>query len=173
MIKLHAHLSGPLVRNSNLGLVLIPYRASQFQYNFLWSVSYWSGWQKKPVSCCVEFPTSLMFGMPFGLSSYTMLVQLVHFGIRYFLSSWILNVILFGAIYHRLLVKPHPASPQPLPADVISTQRTKYKNHLTPMGWGGPLSFGRFKSVQHNKTLVTYTLLYLISLFLTCQFLVA
>ena len=27
--------SGPLVRNSNLGLVLIPYRASQFQYNFL------------------------------------------------------------------------------------------------------------------------------------------
>ena len=40
--------SGPLVRNSNLGLliVLIPYRASQFQYNFLWSVSYWSGWKK-------------------------------------------------------------------------------------------------------------------------------
>ena len=57
---------------------------------------------------------------------------------------------LFGAIYHRLLVKPHPASPQPLPADV-STQRTKYKNHLTPMGWGGPLSFGRLKSVQHNQ----------------------
>ena len=27
--------SGPLVRNSNLGLVLIPYRASQFQYTFL------------------------------------------------------------------------------------------------------------------------------------------
>ena len=27
--------SGPLVRNSNLGLALIPYRASQFQYNFL------------------------------------------------------------------------------------------------------------------------------------------
>ena len=27
--------SGPLVRNSSLGLVLIPYRASQFQYNFL------------------------------------------------------------------------------------------------------------------------------------------
>ena len=36
--------SGPLVRNSNLGLVLIPYRASQFQYNFL-SVSSW--WRRK------------------------------------------------------------------------------------------------------------------------------
>ena len=34
-------------------------------------------------------------------------------------------MILFGAIDHRLLVKPHPASPQPLPADVVSTQRTK------------------------------------------------
>ena len=67
------------------------------------------------------------------------------------LSSSILNVILFSAIYHRLLVKPHPASPQPLPADVVSTPRTKYKNHLTPMGWGGPLSLGRFNSVQHNK----------------------
>jgi len=32
------------------------------------------GVKKKPVSCCVEFPTSLMFDMPFGLSSYTMLV---------------------------------------------------------------------------------------------------
>ena len=28
--------------------------------------------KKKPVSCFVEFPTSLMFYMPFGLSSYTM-----------------------------------------------------------------------------------------------------
>ena len=68
------------------------------------------------------------------------------------LSLSILHVILFGAIYYRLLVKPHPASPQPLPADVVSTQRTKYKNHLTPMGWRGPLSFGRFKSVQHNQS---------------------
>ena len=42
----HHIYSSPLVRNSNLGLVLIPYRASQFQYNFLWSVSYWSGWKK-------------------------------------------------------------------------------------------------------------------------------
>ena len=44
-----AHLlysSGPLVRNSNLGVVLVPYRASQFKYNFLWSVSYWSEWKK-------------------------------------------------------------------------------------------------------------------------------
>ena len=61
--------SGPLVRNSNLGLVLIPYRASQFQYNLLWSVSYWSGWKKSQFVVCVEFPTSLMFDMPFGLSS--------------------------------------------------------------------------------------------------------
>ena len=45
------------------------------------------------------------------------------------LSLSILNVILFGAIYHRLLVKPHPESPQPLPVDV-STQRTKYKTIL-------------------------------------------
>ena len=52
--------------------------------------------------------------------------------------------------FTRLLVKPHLASPRPLPADV-STQRTKYKNHLTPMGWDGPLNFGRFKSVQHNQ----------------------
>ena len=107
--------------------------------------------KKKLVSGCVEFPTSLMFDMPFGLSRY-----IHHAGIACslrhpILSSSILNVILFGAIYHRLLVKPHPASPQPLPADV-STQRTKYKNHLTPMGWGGPLSFGRFKSVQHNQS---------------------
>ena len=75
-----------------------------------------------------------MFDMPFGLSSYTMLAKLIRFGIRYFLSLSTLNVILFGAIHHRLLVKPHPASPQPLPADAVSTQRTKYKNHLTPMG---------------------------------------
>ena len=67
--------SGPLERNSNLGLliVLIPYRASQFQSNLLWSVSYCLGWKKKAVSR-VEFPTSLAFDMPFGLSSYTMLV---------------------------------------------------------------------------------------------------
>ena len=46
--------SGPLVRNSNLGLVLvlIPYRASQFQYNFSSSVSYWSGWKKASFSLC-------------------------------------------------------------------------------------------------------------------------
>ena len=67
------------------------------------------------------------------------------------LSLSILNVMLFGAIYHRLLVQPHPTSPQPLPADVVSTQRTKYKHHLRPMGWGGPLGFARFKIVQHNQ----------------------
>ena len=31
--------SSPLIRNSNLGLVLIPYHTSQFQYNFVWSTS--------------------------------------------------------------------------------------------------------------------------------------
>ena len=116
--------SGPLARNSNLGLLIVlnPCRASQFQYNFLRSVSYWSGRKKKPVICCVEFPTSLMFDMPFGLSCYTMPEKLVQFGIRCFLSLSILNVILFVAIYHHLLVKPHPASPQPLPANNIPTK---------------------------------------------------
>ena len=84
------------------------------------------------------------------------LVKLHHASITYslwhpILSFSILNVIVFGAICHRLLVKPHPASPRPLPADVFSTQWTKYKKHLTPMGWGGPLTFGRFNSVQHNQ----------------------
>ena len=49
-----------------------------------------------------------------------------------------LNVILFGAIYHRLLVKPHPESPQPLPTDVASTQRTKYKSILRQWAEVGP-----------------------------------
>ena len=119
-----------------------------------------TGWGEKKASfLLVEFPSALVFGMPFGLSSYTMLVLwrgffflgkprkkrlaslaglIITCSLRHpILSLSILNVILFGAIYHRLLVKPHPASPQPLPADVVSTQRTKYKNHLTPMGWGG------------------------------------
>ena len=79
-----------------------------------------------------------------GTPCYNSTTCLLRHPILSFLS--ILNVILFGAIYHRLLVKPHPASPQSMPPDDFSTQRTKYQNHLTPMGWGV-----RFKSVQHNQ----------------------
>ena len=124
--------SGPLVKNSNLGLVLTPYRTSQIQYNFYDQFLTGRGERKASFLLC---RISYLVGVGHAL----WLVKLHHASITCslrhpILSLSILNVILFGAIYHRLLVKPHPASPQPLPADVVSTQRTKYKNHLTPMG---------------------------------------
>ena len=139
--------SGPPVRNSNLGLVLIPFRASQSQYNFLWSVSYWSGWKKSQFLVVSNF-------LPRWWCWHALwLVKLRHASITCslrhpILSLSILNVILFGAIYV-----------------CSSTHTLRHLNRCQQMllvhnernaKRGGPLIFGRFKSVQHNQTLVTY-----------------
>ena len=91
--------------------------------------------EKKPVSCRVGFPTSLMFDMPFGLPSYTMLVLL--YNLFTLASDTFFVDTQCDPVWCnlRLLVNPHPASPQPMSADVVSTQRTKCKKRWALNFW--------------------------------------
>ena len=129
------------------------------------------GVKKEPVSC-VEFPTLLMFDMPFGLSSYTMLVQLVHIGIRYFLcrySMWSC-LVQFTTVCSSKHTLRHLNRCQQM--WLVHNERNA-KTISRQWAEVGPYALEDSKVCNTTKALVTCTLLYRISLFFICQFVVA
>ena len=109
------------------------------------------GVKKKPVSCCVDFLPRWCLTCPLACQvtpcEYDLFTSASD---TFFVDTqrWSCSVQFITVCSSNHTLRHLKRCQQ---MDVVSTQRTKYKNHLTPMGWGGPLSFGRFKSVQHNR----------------------